>query len=266
MKVVRILRPILRDLHYWGWLRQQRNSNSSVAPWWWRQHPGLREWFQTLTIISFSWPSAGLLNMLLMLQLMLPVHIPQTSLCSHLWCHTSGITWKPSVSTTTSSCACLHLSPIYNTQKWTVQEDTGKEWKVGCTDAEKRSTHISFSAKSSYIITTICSSGIPFLWTIWYAWQASACKSEKSHEELSEVPFNRLEGRFCDTCPHLVPVVVPAIGAGYDHHPVFPTVWLLGGKRLDHHPETQPEQEQQGWFTHPGLVSFTVVDDTDKHW
>lgn len=79
------------------------------------------------------------------------------------------------------------------------------------------------------------------------------------------MPFNRLEGRFCDTCPHLVPVVVPAIGAGYDHHPVFPTVWLLGGKRLDHHPETQPEQEQQGWFTHPGLVSFTVVDDTDKH-
>lgn len=90
-------------------------------------------------------------------------------------------------------------------------------------------------------------------------------KDRKDHEELSEMPFNRLEGRFCDNCPHLVPVVVPAIGAGYDHHPVFPTVWLLGGKRLDHHPETQPEQEQQGWFTHPGLVSFTVVDDTDKH-
>lgn len=72
-----------------------------------------------------------------------------------------------------------------------------------------------------------------------------------------------MERGFCDTCPHLVSVVVPAIGAGYDNHPVFPTVRLLGGKRL-YQAETQPEQEQEGWFTHPRMVTFTE-DDTDKH-
>lgn len=41
---------------------------------------------------------------------------------------------------------------------------------------------------------------------------------------------------------HLVSVVVPSIGASHDHHPVLPTVWLLGGKRV-HQPETQAEQD-----------------------
>lgn len=40
---------------------------------------------------------------------------------------------------------------------------------------------------------------------------------------------------------HLVSVVVPAVGAGYDHHPVLATVWILGRKRI-YQPETQAEQ------------------------
>lgn len=85
-------------------------------------------------------------------------------------------------------------------------------------------------------------------------------KERKGHAEPSEVHFNRLEGRLGDTCPRLVSVVVPAVGAGHDHHPVFPTVWLRGGKRLDQ-PDTQPEQEQQGRVKHPCLV--TVENHAD---
>lgn len=88
--------------------------------------------------------------------------------------------------------------------------------------------------------------------------------SLKDRKSCQRCFFNRLEGRFCDTCPHLVSVVVPAIGAGHDKHPVFPTVWLLGGKRL-YQPEIQPEQEQQAWFIHLCLVTFTVEEThTDK--
>lgn len=43
---------------------------------------------------------------------------------------------------------------------------------------------------------------------------------------------------------HLVSVVVPAIGAGYDNHPVFPIVWLLSGKCI-YQPETQAEQDEE---------------------
>lgn len=39
---------------------------------------------------------------------------------------------------------------------------------------------------------------------------------------------------------HLVPVVVPAIGPGHDHHPVLPISWRLGGKR-----ETEAEQGEE---------------------
>lgn len=68
---------------------------------------------------------------------------------------------------------------------------------------------------------------------------------EKKRQKLgSVVHFNSLDEHFSDASPHLVPVVIPAIGAGYDHHPVFSTVRLLGGKRL-YQAETHPEQHQQ---------------------
>lgn len=41
---------------------------------------------------------------------------------------------------------------------------------------------------------------------------------------------------------HLVPVVVPAIGASNDDYPVFPFVRFLGRKCI-HQPETQAEQD-----------------------
>lgn len=67
--------------------------------------------------------------------------------------------------------------------------------------------------------------------------------------------FNGVNEHFRDASPHLVPVVVPAIGPGYDHHPVFSTVWLLGRKRL-YQPETHPEQDQQCWLTHISVRHF----------
>lgn len=140
---------------------------------------------QTLIIISCSWLSAGLLNKLLMMQLMLPLHIPQTSLRSYVWSRTSGMAWKslryPLHLAQVHVCI-FHPLTIHRRKRFfgLFKKTQGEKRKVGCTDAEKRSTHISSSAKSSYIITTICSSGIPFLWTIWYAWQASAWKTEKS--------------------------------------------------------------------------------------
>lgn len=66
------------------------------------------------------------------------------------------------------------------------------------------------------------------------------------------------------TCSHLVPVVVPAVGASYDNHPVFPTVWQLGGGGGEciHQPETQAEQGEEDQLTHVlRLVWESCVDD-----
>lgn len=63
---------------------------------------------------------------------------------------------------------------------------------------------------------------------------------------------------------HLVPVVVPAIGASNDDYPVFPFVRFLGRKCI-HQPETQAEQDGEDWRKHvlflcvsPGWKTCTI--------
>lgn len=55
--------------------------------------------------------------------------------------------------------------------------------------------------------------------------------------------------RSCHVLPHLVSVVVPAIWASYDNHPVFPPVWLLWGKRI-YQRQTQTKKGDEDWLRH----------------
>lgn len=62
---------------------------------------------------------------------------------------------------------------------------------------------------------------------------------------------------------HLVPVIVPAIGASHDHHPVGAPVRVPGGERADQR-GAQAEQGEQHLRQHvPAFCGSPQVKDRD---
>ena len=59
---------------------------------------------------------------------------------------------------------------------------------------------------------------------------------------------------------HLVSVVVPAIRASYDKHPVLPILCVRGGEGI-HQPEAQAEQDEKHWLHHVVSLLWSRMND-----